>query len=222
MFHMKRIPLVVGEYYHIYNRGVDKRTIYENDADFKVFINELKGLNNSVPVGGIYADRLNKGKKKQLANDPESPIVEIVAFCLNPNHFHLILTPLVEDGVQKFMQRVSTGYTMYFNEKNKRSGSLFQGRYKAKHINSNEYLLYLSAYVNLNFLVHGLTEKDKYISSWFEYVSPEASKTQLTNPEIVINQHVSREKYKVDALEIATNIAERRGSDSKLNGMLID
>jgi REP element-mobilizing transposase RayT len=212
----------MGEYYHIYNRGVDKRNIFEKPEDFKTFLDELEGFNSILSVGGLYAGNLMKRSSHPRGSTSSEKLVEIVAFCLNQNHFHLILTPLVEDGIQKFMQRISTGYTMYFNENKERTGALFQGRYKAKHINSNEYLLYLSAYVNLNFMVHGYDNNHKYISSWFEYVSPETSKTKLTNPDIVTGQHVSREKYKIDAMEVATNIAEKRKEDKALNNILID
>jgi len=77
-------------------------------------------------------------------------LVEIIVYCLNPNHYHIILRQVSEGGVSKFMLKLSSGYSSYFNKKNKRSGSLFQGRFKAVHIDSNEYLLYLSAYVNKN------------------------------------------------------------------------
>jgi len=93
---------------------------------------------------------------------------------LNQNHYHFILEPLVDDGIQKFMHKLSTGYTNYFNEKYKRNGSLFQGKYKAVHINSDEYLLHLSVYVNLNYKVHRSLNKkwmeNLPISSFDEYI----------------------------------------------------
>lgn len=87
------------------------------------------------------------------------PLVEIIAYCLNPNHYHLILKQVSERGIEKFMHKVSTGYTNYFNKKNERSGSLFQGPFKAIHVDSNEYLLYLSAYVNRNHFIHSYEDK---------------------------------------------------------------
>jgi len=75
-------------------------------------------------------------------------LVDVVCYCLNSNHYHMILKQKSNDGIKKFMHKLGTSYTMYFNKKLKRSGSLFQGKFKSIHIDSNEYLLYLSAYVN--------------------------------------------------------------------------
>jgi putative transposase len=87
-------------------------------------------------------------------------LVEINAYCLNQNHFHLIVKQLRSGGISEFMQKIGTGHTMYFNKKYNRSGSLFQGTFKSTHINSNELLLYLSVYVNANHRIHGYPDKD--------------------------------------------------------------
>ncbi|MDA3792322.1 MAG: transposase, partial [Elusimicrobia bacterium] len=76
--------------------------------------------------------------------------VEIVAFALMPNHYHIILKQIADNGISKYMHKLGTGYTMYFNKKNKRSGSLFEGRFKAKAITNDEYLVHLSRYIHLN------------------------------------------------------------------------
>ena len=81
---------------------------------------------------------------------PLTPLVAIGAFCLMPNHFHIYATPLVEDGISKFMQRVQTAYTMYFNEKHDRSGALLQGTFKARHVTNEQYAKYLFSYIHLN------------------------------------------------------------------------
>lgn len=81
---------------------------------------------------------------------PSSSLVAIGAYCLMPNHFHLYLTPLVDGGISKFMQRLQTAYTMYFNEKHERSGALFQGTFKASHVEGDAYAKYLFSYIHLN------------------------------------------------------------------------
>lgn len=78
------------------------------------------------------------------------PLVEIVAYCLMPNHFHLLLREVEEGGVSKFMQKLTTGYTMYFNKRHDRNGSLFQGRFKATHVADDRYMRYLISYIHLN------------------------------------------------------------------------
>ena len=142
----RKVNLVQGEHYHVYNRGVDKRKIFSDKSDLIRFFQSMREFNTENPIGSLYE---NQFVKKKLG-DSSSKLVQFVAYCLNPNHYHFILTPLVDKGIEKFMQRLGTGYTMYFNEKDKRSGSLFQGKFKSKHIHSNEYLLRVSAYVNLN------------------------------------------------------------------------
>ena len=114
------------------------------------FLQSVIAFNQVDPIGSLYEYSF----KKEEVNKIKEPLVVIVAYCLNQNHFHFILTPISDGGIQKFMHRLGTGYTMFFNEKYKRSGSLFQGRYKAVHIETNEYLIHLSAYVNLNDRVH--------------------------------------------------------------------
>ena len=134
---MSKIKFHVGEYYHIYNRGVEKRDIFLDNSDHFRFLSNLKELNvcNSDSVV-----------------DPQEvdPLTAIVCYCLMPNHFHLIVQQLRENGISKFMQRVGTAYTMYFNKKYNRSGVLFQSGFKAKHIENNQYLLHLSRYIHLN------------------------------------------------------------------------
>jgi putative transposase len=78
------------------------------------------------------------------------PLVAIGAYCLMPNHFHILLTPIEEGGVQTFMQKLTTGYSMYFNKKHERTGGLFEGRFKAEYANDDRYLKYLFSYIHLN------------------------------------------------------------------------
>lgn len=143
-------PLVTGEKYHVYNRGVDKRTIFQDKKDTLRFYNSLYLFNTIKPVTNY---RLAKGPTNK-----SQKLVSIEAYCLLPNHFHLIVTQESDGGVGEFMRRLSTGYTSYFNQKYVRSGSLFQGTFKRKLIDSDEYYNYLFAYVNQNFLVHGIDE----------------------------------------------------------------
>lgn len=143
----KRVELVNGCFYHIYNRGVDKRNIFLEKNDYFRFITYLTEFNGArhVPnirriVQGLTLNIFDKGKR----------LVDIISFCLIPNHFHMILRQLIDNGVSKFMQKIGTGYTMYFNKKNERTGSLFESTYKPKLIETDEYLMYLSKYIHLN------------------------------------------------------------------------
>jgi putative transposase len=160
---MGKIELANGEYYHIHNRGVDKRIVFQDEKDFARFLQSIVEFNAVDPIGSLYENSFRK--LGSSTSKLEKKLVEIIGYCLNPNHYHILLKQVTEKGVEKFMHRLSTGYSKYFNEKNKRSGALFQGRYKAKHINTNEYLFYVSVYVNLNYKVHQLgssTSKSSY------------------------------------------------------------
>lgn len=163
---IRKTKLVPGEYYHIYNRGVDKRNIFNNKFDIQRFLQSMNEFNIQNPIGSLYA---NQFTKKRLSGKA-TKLVKFIAYCLNPNHYHFLLTPLTEKGVEKFMHKMGTGYARYFNEKNKRSGVLFQGKFKSKHINSNNYLLKASSYINLNNCDRNGVVKNKLsASSWEEY-----------------------------------------------------
>ncbi|MDZ7611474.1 MAG: transposase [Candidatus Moranbacteria bacterium] len=191
---MRKEGFYNGEYYHIYNRGVDKREIFLNEQYFRRFLLYMRKFNNKYAPGGLYEEYL-RNKKKDSSNEDEGgrgggrgsastleaeplppsqdeKIVEIIAYCLNPNHFHLLLKQKEEGGISSYMQKIGTGFTMFFNKKNDRSGSLFQGRYKSVHIDTNEYLLYLSAYINCNNFIHGYNNspEDWLYSSYLDFI----------------------------------------------------
>jgi len=145
---MRRITFATGEYYHLYNRGVDKRKVFMSPADYRRFLAYLVALNSTETRPIRYA--VSTKDLQGLALERGAPLVAIGAFCLMPNHFHLYVTPVQEDGVSKFMQRLQTAYTMYFNERHERSGALFQGAFKAQHANTDAYARYLFSYIHLN------------------------------------------------------------------------
>ena len=146
---MRKFIFSEGEYYHLYNRGVEKRNIFTSPSEYKRFCAYLYLLNTeeNIRPSDIISDH---GVQYVFSIKRNRPLVAIGAYCLMPNHFHILATPLVEGGIAKFMQRLQTAYTMYFNEKHKRSGSLFQGTYKARHADNDNYLKYLYAYIHLN------------------------------------------------------------------------
>ena len=132
--------------YHIYNRGVDKRTIFDDDTDRRRFLCDLYFFNNRDSTDNIRFFDFQSQKK----DDDREKLVEILSFVLMPNHFHLLLKPLVENGVSEFMRKLGVGYTHYFNMKNERSGSLFQGKYKFVKIEDDEQLNYIPFYIHFN------------------------------------------------------------------------
>src|SRR3989338_8322180 len=147
----RNLEFSIDEYYHLYNRGVEKRVIFEDKNDYSRFVGLLYACNSEV---SFNARELNKGEtfaETVLREaDREEPLVSIGAYSLMPNHFHLLVKEIKEGGISAFMQKLSTAYTMYFNKKRSRSGVLFQGVFKSQHINSDEYLKYLFSYIHLN------------------------------------------------------------------------
>lgn len=162
----RKIPFAIGEHYHIYNRGVEKRVVFQNDVDHQRFILLLLLANSMAPVRIANTMRNYSEQGRSLLkvfNDeiPEERLVDVLAYCLMPNHFHVVLRERTEGGISKFMGKVMTGYSMYFNKKYGRSGVLFQGRFQAKHIDEDAYLRHIFAYVHLN-------PVDLYTSGWKE------------------------------------------------------
>jgi len=145
----RKVSFVEDEYYHIYNRGVDKRVVFSDNTDYKRFILLLKILNTSKNI--IVRDLFkNKTYHEIIRGEKSDPLVAIGAYCLMPNHFHILITPLVKNGIEKYMQKLQTAYTMYFNKRYKRSGSLFQGTFKSQYLDTDEYLNYIYSYIHLN------------------------------------------------------------------------
>jgi len=141
---MERIPIEAGCDYHAYNRGTEKRDIFTSIADYFKFIHYLYIANDSRPF------HLKDAESEDFRETDRDPVVEILAFVLMRNHFHISVRPLIDTGMAKFMQKLLTGYTMYFNKKYSRSGALFQGRYKCKALSDAQYLPILVRYIHLN------------------------------------------------------------------------
>jgi len=144
----RTIKFSVLEYYHIYNRGTDKRKIFLDDKDYKRFILLLL-ISNSDKKFQVR-DYWNRPWQDIFEINFGSRLVDIGAYCLMPNHFHLLIREKTEGGISKFLKKILTGYSMYFNLKYKRTGSLFEGVFKAEHIGDDRYLKYLFAYIHLN------------------------------------------------------------------------
>lgn len=219
---IRKKPFVNGEFYHIYNRGVDKRIIFNDNKDIERFSQSMVEFNVLEPVGSLYENSFRKlgGRTAKL----EKKLVNIIAYCLNSNHFHFILEQVSDGGISEFMKRLGGGYTWYFNNKNKRTGSLFQGKFKSIHIDTNEYLLHISAYVNLNDRVHKLTsENSKFVnsrSSWGEYVGKNIK--YFCEKDIILEQFKNINEYKKFSLSSLEMIKKRKESIKDIEKFLLE
>lgn len=142
---MQRAKPAIGEIYHVFNRGVEKRAIFMDDDDRERFVRGLFAFNDSSPILNARRIVMEVG----LPSEREK-MVEIMAFALMPNHYHLMLRGLTENGVTEFMRKLGTGYTNYFNTKYERVGPLFQGKFKAALVKDDRHFLYLPYYIHLN------------------------------------------------------------------------
>lgn len=154
---MRNINISPGEHYHIYNRGNDKQKIFLDERDWIRFLfcilhfqSPLTFTNLSRPVTNFVKHRVFNIEPRVVKDIQRQRIVRLNCFCLMPNHFHLLVYQKTEAGIAQYLQRVLNSYTKYFNTKYKRDGHLFQGPYRAVHINDNDQLLYTSAYIHRN------------------------------------------------------------------------
>src|SRR5260221_1001368 len=149
----RKIVFANNEYYHVFNRGVEKRPTFTSKYEY---VRARDSMNfyrfGELPIRYSKFLNLNRDKKAQFlhALNTDQLQVEIIAYCLMRNHFHFLLKQLKENGIVKFMAKYTNSYTKYFNTKHDRVGPLFQGIFKAVHVESDEQLLHLSRYIHLN------------------------------------------------------------------------
>lgn len=211
---MRKQPIVTAEYYHIYNRGVDKRDIFSNKKDLDRFIESMHEFNK---VDGIVS--LANWRKTEIESKALSePLVAFVAYCLNPNHFHFILKQLVDGGVAKFMQKLQAGYTYYFNVKNSRSGSLFQGTFKSHLISNENYFNKIIGYTNKNYQIHSIpkSKMNLVFASDYEYESNKFKIISKEERERILEIFSSSKNFKKHCDEIVSIIRQERGKTSLL------
>lgn len=208
---MRRPQFENGEIYHVYNRGVEKRKIFLEDKDYFRFIHDLFEFNDIIPAGKYYifggeTSENIKPRKRDL-------LIEILSFCLMPNHYHLLLRQLKNNGISKFMQKLDTGYTMYFNRKNKRVGPLFQGCFKAVLVDNEQHFYHIPYYIHSNpielieagwkdGIIKNKEKAEKFLESykWSSYLDYIGKKNF---PSIISTKFLSEiwgnsQKYKLD------------------------
>lgn len=143
---MRKDNLISENIYHIYNRGVEKRPLFMNSRDYARFIDDLIAFNDIEAVIN-FKPRINDIKSGDYKR---KSLVDILSFCLMPNHYHLLLRQRVDGGITEFMRKLGGGYVNYFNLKHERVGTLFQGKFKSVLINDESYFRYISFYIHLN------------------------------------------------------------------------
>jgi putative transposase len=209
---LRKVNFVQGEYYHIYNRGNSKQVIFKDKGDYQHFV-YLLYLSNSK-----RNFRINDISKDFFSFDREKQLVSVGAWVLMSNHFHIIITGKEDTGISKFMQKLTTAYSMYYNKKYKRTGGLFEGKFKSQHANTDRYIKYLFSYIHLNpvkliqrdWKEKGIKDKKSVISflngykysSFKDYLFPDSrAESIILNKNDFPNYFPSKEKFRKEIFE---------------------
>ena len=192
-------------FYHLYNRGVDKRVIFLDNFDRQRFVDALRlarllgspplsWLKRQIKLGNMPPEDLKKLEEKY-----GPPLLDIISYCLMPNHFHLQVKELREEGVSNFFRKLGTSYVMYFNIKHKRTGRLFESRYRSVSIETDEQLTHLSRYIHTNPVNSSKIEVSlKKLKTYFWTSLPDflgTRKQPFCNPLEVMNFFKSPDDY---------------------------
>lgn len=203
---LRKHILTTGNFYHIFNRGVNKNDIFFLEKDYKRFITtaiHYKNFTHKFTASGV------SGVSDPVSSKLEKPKIQILAYCLMPNHFHLLIKQLDDGGITWFMQHLINSYVHYVNIKHNRVGPLFQGRFRNVLVDSDDQLLHVSRYIHLNPLVSNLTSKLKTYawSSYPSYLS--GYNDNLSEPEFILGNFKSRgdyEEFVLDQVDYARSL----------------
>lgn len=198
----RTVPLVSGEYYHVFNRSINKEPIFVKRRDS---IRSMEALSYyrfvNPPVRLSYFLSSSSERRQEIMRSLEDAprLIDIIAFVFMPNHFHLLLKQLVETGISKFLAQLQNSYTRYFTTKYDRGGHLFQGQFKSVRIEDEEQLLHVHRYIHLNpytsFVVKSLDELEKYpYSSFPEYLRDRP--VGICNTEVILSHFSTTTSYK--------------------------
>ncbi len=193
--------LASGHYYHIFNRGLDRRVTFSGRREYQRAILSLNFYRYQSPPNRLSEFLSLSSENQAFVLEKlvqKESLIQLIAFCLMPNHFHLLIKQLIDGGISKFMSNFQNSYTRYFNTKHKRKGSLFEDQFKAVMVETNEQLVHLSRYIHLNpYTSYIIKDVDGLIeypwSSFREYLELEKG---ICSKEIVLGEFKGKEEYK--------------------------
>lgn len=201
---LRKTHIVPGEHYHIFNRGNRKQAIFLDDRDYSRFLFLIFAFQTDALVHNIsdYIEYFTKHRvfgisERTLKQWEKNRVVTLEEFALMPNHFHLMVQEFKEGGISKYMQRVLNAYTKYFNTRYNHSGHLFQGPYRAVHVEDNNQLLYLSAYIHRNPRDIARWKNKEHTYPWSSYTDfiKENRWGKLFAPNIILDQFHDLHEY---------------------------
>jgi putative transposase len=201
---MREIKIATGEYYHIYNRGNNKQNIFRDERDWVrllFLILYLQSPERFPQIGRLVSFFVKNSafdiQKDLLKKIIKNRYVELINFCLMPNHFHILVREINEGGISQYLHRIQTAFTKYFNIKYGTIGHLFQGPFKIVHVSKNEQLLHLSAYIHRNprELKQWKNKEKNYTWSSYQDCVKTNRWTEILNPEIITGQFKNPQEY---------------------------
>ncbi|MDO8451951.1 MAG: transposase [bacterium] len=204
----------VGQTYHVFNKGIDGRTTFGEYKEYTRAVQLLFFYHFSdLPLRYSHFLKLPDDATSKIltqCREKQTPVVSLLAYCLMPNHFHLLVHQAMEHGVSQFLAYFQNSYTKYFNTKTQRSGPLFQGPFKAVRVETDDQLLHVSRYIHLNPVTAYLVKIDKLDtyawSSWSEYMG--SNKEGFCDTEPVLSHFLSVEHYRQFTLDHASYARE--------------
>jgi len=208
-------PFANGYYYHIYNRGVEKRNIFIGKHDYQQFLLAMDFYRKN-PLPSKLSD-FKRGMEKAKKVENQIELVEIYSYCLMPNHFHFLLKQTTDGGITDFIRKFANSYTRYFNTKYDRIGPLFQGTFKAKLIENDAYLLQVSKYIHRNPLKLNKESLDLYPYSSYSYYLSE-DKHPFCNTEFILSYF----SQTIPNLSYQSFVEETAAEDPEIYNLLID
>lgn len=219
------VPLVTDQFYHLFNRGINKQPIFWGTGDYHRFLEVLDFYSfASVPIRFSKFLGLSKEQRRKiwdLLKRENKKLVNFVSFCLIPNHFHFLVRQELDDGISKFMRCLQDSYTRYFNTKHHKLGPILQGQFKAVRIEDENQLLHLSRYIHLNpyssFVVKTVKQLETYpYSSFLEYLGDVKNKMCLKQ---IILAHFQRS---LDYQKFVFNQADYQRNLEQIKHLLIE
>lgn len=222
--------------FHVLNRGVDKRKVFLNEKDYFRFIHNLFEFNDVANVDSNNTRRFQLldirrpvvGKERRRTR---TLLIQLHAFCLMPNHYHLLLSPLVEDGIPLFMKKLNMGYTKYFNKKHDRSGALWQSKYKSVPIEGDPHFSWIPYYIHFNPLdlsmpewrsrgIKNIEKAEQYLKTyrWSSHVDYLGEKNfpSVTQRDFLLELFDGENGYKKSVPDMLKNFSVEAESDVTL------
>lgn len=197
----RTVPFVVNEVYHIFNRSIARLPIFIDRNDYERVLDLVNYYRfSSPPLRFSHYKRLSIEQKVEFEKSfmvNENSMLEILAYCIMPNHFHFLLKPKKDNAVSDFMRNLQNSYSKYFNTKRERTGSLFQFMFKAVRMETDQQLLHVSRYIHLNPVTSYLREiKDLDAYEWSSFKDYVSNIRSFVNKEMVLGNFKSNQEYK--------------------------